>query len=129
VILTDTPLITNLNNPEYHILLLNGKSSIEERFVQIDIKIIREKLQQEKNDDAAMLPKVKRIIKRPGFFQTIQNKIGFDRDLQSDNPDAMTQYNHCDTVCLGYDIGFIRSQQSDKQLKGTVYWSYPVRES
>jgi hypothetical protein len=77
VILTDTPLVANLNNPEYYKLLLNGKSSIEERFAQIDIKIVREKLQQEKNDNAAMLPKVKRIIKKPGFFQTMRNKSGF----------------------------------------------------
>jgi hypothetical protein len=77
VILTDTPLVANLNNPEYFKLLLNGKSSLEERFAQIDIKIVREKLQQEKTDNAAMLPKVKRIIKKPGFFQTMRNKIGF----------------------------------------------------
>ena len=76
-ILTDTPLVANLNNPEYYQLLLDGKSTIEERFAHIEIKIVREKLQQEKKDNAAMLPKVKRIIKRPGFFQTILNKIKF----------------------------------------------------
>lgn len=76
-ILTDTPLVANLNNPEYHKLLLNGNSSLEARFAQIDVKIVRDKLKQEKKDNAAVLPKIKRIIKMPDFFQTIRKKICF----------------------------------------------------
>jgi hypothetical protein len=52
----------------------------------------------------------------------------FDRDVQSDQENAMTQYTHCDTICLGYDIIFNRLQKVDRQLKGTIYWSCLSRE-
>ena len=42
--LADTPLIKNLDNPEYMKIILNGKQNLEERFVQIDIKEVREEL-------------------------------------------------------------------------------------
>ena len=42
--LADTPLIKNLDNPEYMKIILNGKQNLEERFAQIDIKEVREEL-------------------------------------------------------------------------------------
>lgn len=49
--LADTPLVNNLDNPEYVEILLNGKKNLAERFAEIDIATVREALQQE--DEAA----------------------------------------------------------------------------
>lgn len=45
--LPNTPLIKNLNNPDYVKIILNGKSSLAERFAEIDIKLVREELRQQ----------------------------------------------------------------------------------
>jgi len=42
--LPDTPLIKNLDNPEYMEIILDGKLNLEERFAQIDIKVVRQEL-------------------------------------------------------------------------------------
>lgn len=42
--LADTPLIKNLDNPEYVEIILDGRSSLAERFAQVDIKLVREEL-------------------------------------------------------------------------------------
>ncbi len=42
--LPDTPLIKNLDNPEYMEIILDGKLNLEERFAQIDIKLVRQEL-------------------------------------------------------------------------------------
>ena len=46
-LLADTALIKNLNHADYMKILLKGKSSLEERFSDIDIKLVRQKLEEE----------------------------------------------------------------------------------
>ena len=58
--LADTPLIRNLDKPEYMELLLDGKSSLAERFVDIDIKLIH---QQEKENKARWQKYPKRMAR------------------------------------------------------------------
>ena len=43
-ILADTPLIQNLSNPQYMNILLKGKSSLVERFAQIDAALVRQEM-------------------------------------------------------------------------------------
>ena len=43
-IFSDTPLIRNLDNSEYYKIILNGCSSLEERFSLIEAKQVRQKL-------------------------------------------------------------------------------------
>ena len=51
-ILADTPLVRNLDNNDYLQIILNGCSTLEERFSQIDYKIVREELKQaERNQE------------------------------------------------------------------------------
>ena len=45
--LADTPLVKNLDNPEYVEILLNGKKNLAERFAEINIATVREALLQE----------------------------------------------------------------------------------
>ena len=49
--LADTPLVKNLDNPEYVEILLAGKKNLAERFAEIDIATVRAALQQ--GDEAA----------------------------------------------------------------------------
>ncbi len=61
--LADTPLVKNLKNPEYMKLLLDGKASLEERFAEIDIKIVRDELKKAKQNNEKIPGKLKKIVK------------------------------------------------------------------
>ncbi|MEA3384971.1 MAG: hypothetical protein U9Q89_00720 [Thermodesulfobacteriota bacterium] len=45
-LLSNTLLVQNLQNPEYMKALLNGHSSLEERFAEIDVELVREELKK-----------------------------------------------------------------------------------
>jgi len=70
-ILADTPLVRNLNNDEYHRIILNGCSTLAERFAQIDAKIVREQLRQAEKNHEKIPPEVKSIIKQPDLPERI----------------------------------------------------------
>ena len=63
-ILADTPLVRNLENDEYHRIILNGCSTLAERFAQIDDKIARKQLRQAEKNQERISPEVKKIIKQ-----------------------------------------------------------------
>ncbi len=50
-ILADTPLVKNLEHPEYRAIILNGCDTLEERFSEIDIKVVREMLKEKKESE------------------------------------------------------------------------------
>lgn len=62
--LADTPLVKNLENQEYLNIILNGKSTLEERFAEIDAKIVREELRRSQEDSEKIFPKIKRLVKK-----------------------------------------------------------------
>jgi len=47
--MADVPLVKNLENQQYMKIILNGKSSLAERFTQIDIKLVRQALKETQN--------------------------------------------------------------------------------
>jgi len=63
-ILADTPLVRNLENDEYYRTILNGCSTLAERFAQIDDKTVREQLRQAGKNQEKIPPEVKSIIKQ-----------------------------------------------------------------
>jgi len=63
-ILADTPLVRNLEKEEYQKIILNGCSSLAERFSQIDDKTAREQLRQAEKNQNRIPPAVKSIIKQ-----------------------------------------------------------------
>ena len=71
-ILADTPLVANLRDPAYFSMLLNGARSLEERFSQIDVQLVREEMQRHERENRVVSPQVKRIIKR----KDLMDKIG-----------------------------------------------------
>ena len=70
-ILADTPLVRNLEKEEYQKIILNGCSSLSERFSQIDDKIVRDQLKQAEKNREKILPEFKKIIKQTDLPQKI----------------------------------------------------------
>ncbi len=66
-ILTDTPLIKNLDNPEYLEAILDGNDNLEERFEKIDANLVAEKLKAEQKLHGKISPEMKKIIQRPNL--------------------------------------------------------------
>ncbi len=64
-ILSDTPLVKNLDNPEYMRILLDGCSTLEERFEKIDSKLVLDRLKAEQSKAGKLNPDMKRIIRFP----------------------------------------------------------------
>ena len=87
-ILADTPLVKNLDNPEYLDIILDGCNTLEERFEKIDSRSVLEKLQAEKKNDERVSPAVKKIIRQsdlPAKLTKLLNasNIGTNRHLLS----------------------------------------------
>ncbi len=76
-ILADTPLIRNLENKEYLRIILNGCSTLAERFSQIDEKTVREELKRAEEKQEKIPTEIKRMIKQSDFpdklFELFQN--------------------------------------------------------
>jgi hypothetical protein len=65
-ILADTPLVINLNNPAYLEAILNGASSLAERFSQIEISRIRRMALDEEPERVPTA--VKKLLRLPSFM-------------------------------------------------------------
>jgi len=87
-ILADTPLVKNLDNPEYLDIILDGCNTLKERFEKIDSRLVLEKLQAEKKNDERVSPVVKKIIRQPDLPAKLtkllnDSNIGTNRHLLS----------------------------------------------
>ena len=61
--LAQTPLVKNLETPQYVQLILGDKATLEERFSEIDTKIVRDELAKSYEDKERIPPKIRKIIK------------------------------------------------------------------
>ena len=64
-ILVDTPFAKNLDNPDYLEIILDGCSTLEERFSKIDSRLVTEQLKAEQKKQQKISPEMKKIIQRP----------------------------------------------------------------
>lgn len=64
-ILSDTPLVKNLENTEYLSILLNDHATLEERFAKIEAQAVIDKLRAEKNQNGKMQPEMKKVVRLP----------------------------------------------------------------
>jgi hypothetical protein len=71
--LTDTPLVKNLQNEAYMKILLNGKPTLEARFAQIDVAAVRKQLNDSQSSPERIPASIKKIISRLGFPQIVAN--------------------------------------------------------
>ncbi len=65
--LSDTPLVKNLENQQYLEIILNGRSSLEERFAEIDSNTIREEMKNHKMQSGGIPRKLKKLINKSNF--------------------------------------------------------------
>lgn len=63
--LSATPLVKNLDNPEYYKLLLNGCLSLAERFSQIEVTTIQNMFSKEAGSAQRINPRIKKLVKDP----------------------------------------------------------------
>lgn len=70
-ILANTPLVRNLKNEEYLKIILNGCSSLEERFSQIDARLVQQELASSTQNKDKILPSIKKMIKDVKFTEKI----------------------------------------------------------
>jgi hypothetical protein len=72
-ILADTPLVKNLQNPFYMKLLLNGKSTLEEVFAQIDAQEARNLMTNKEQSNERVPKPIQKMINQPAFPLTLRN--------------------------------------------------------
>lgn len=65
--LAETPLVRNLENPEYMALLLGSEQSLEDLFAQIDPAEVRRGLELANKDQERIPAKIRRLIAEPTF--------------------------------------------------------------
>lgn len=67
--LAETPLVKNLQNPEYLKILLDGNATLEERFAEIDSKTVRKEMEKSQEDTEKVPAKIKTIrFEPPGII-------------------------------------------------------------
>ena len=71
--LADTPLVRNLENPQYMDLLLGEKATLEELFAEIDADMVRKQLLEAQRNPEKIPAKIKQIIATPKFPEIITN--------------------------------------------------------
>src|SRR3990170_5260910 len=71
--LAQTPLVRNLENPEYMKIVLDGKTTIENVFAEIEITRLREKLKNAQQNPEKIPAKIKSIINEPQYPEKLVN--------------------------------------------------------
>ena len=78
--LAQTPLVKNLENPQYMEIILNGQATLAERFAEVDIDQVRKIFAEEKKDTKKYpkrMAKVFKITHLPKRLDMIQPKQAF----------------------------------------------------
>ena len=66
-ILSDTPLGKNLENPDYLKIILDGAATLEERFSEIDARLLQQELSHLTAHSEKVPLQIKKLIKMPEF--------------------------------------------------------------
>jgi hypothetical protein len=69
--LAQTPLVKNLENPQYTEILLNGKADPAERFAEIDIVEVRKAFEQAQRVTQKYPKRMAEVFKIPNFPQRL----------------------------------------------------------
>jgi hypothetical protein len=71
-ILSDTPLVKNLDNEQYLSIILDGCNTLEERFEKIDSNMVVEELKKAKKKSERLHPELKKVIREPEFLEKLR---------------------------------------------------------
>ena len=64
--LADTPLVKNLSNPAYVKIILNGHDTLEDRFAEIDEKLVRQEMKKSE-DHNGISARMKKLLRKPNL--------------------------------------------------------------
>jgi hypothetical protein len=67
----DTPLVKNLENPDYLQVLLNGQPNLEACFAQMDIETLRHEMQTAQSCPDRVPRKIQQLVNVPAFPSTL----------------------------------------------------------
>jgi len=70
-ILSDTPLVKNLDNKEYLNIILDGCDTLEQRFARVDSKLVLQELDKNKKETGRLPRILKKMIREPAFPQKV----------------------------------------------------------
>jgi hypothetical protein len=73
--LAETPLVKNLQNPDYMKILLKQKATLEELFAEIEITTLREEFRKAQLNPEKIPAKIKRLIAIPDYPEKLVNMI------------------------------------------------------
>ncbi len=65
--IADTPLIKNLECPEYMRVILNGREDLAARFAEIDIRQVRQELERNKDREERIPLSLKKMLRKQNF--------------------------------------------------------------
>lgn len=71
--LADTPLVKNVQNPDYMTILLNGKESLEQVFADVDERLVRSTLKAAGENLETIPPRLHKIIRTRELPQMIRS--------------------------------------------------------
>ena len=64
--LADTPLVKNLSNPQYVKVILNGHNTLEDRFAEIDEKLVRQEMKKSE-DHQGLSARMKKVLRKSNW--------------------------------------------------------------
>ena len=64
--LADTPLVKNLSNPQYVEIILNGHNTLEDRFAEIDEKLVRQEMKKSVVH-RGLSAKMRKVLRKPNL--------------------------------------------------------------
>jgi hypothetical protein len=70
-VLADTPLVRNLDNEEYHRIVLGDCGTLAERFAQIDEEMVRAELKRAQTNENRISSTLKTVIRKPDLLSQI----------------------------------------------------------
>lgn len=80
-ILAETPLVRNLNSEEYLEIILNGCSTLAERFSHIDAEIVQEELRKAESNQEKISKEARWVIKQPDLPERISALFGVNSKI------------------------------------------------
>lgn len=69
--IAETPYVKNLENAEYLKIILNGRTTLAERFSEIDSELVRQAMKQHEEDLDKLKPCIKKTIEDDNFLSNI----------------------------------------------------------
>ncbi len=83
--LAETPLVKNLQNPDYMKILLTEKTTLAKVFAEIEIETLREEFRKAQLSPEKIPKKIKRLIAMPDYPEKLMKMVKKAATLSESN--------------------------------------------